>query len=500
MKKRLSGSFYNLTTLTGMSIAILMLVLIVALILLDALRGFSNAYMGLITYIGLPGIMIFSVLVAYVGVVRARKRALKGDADQKVYPTIDLNSSRTRKLVTYFALGGIVVMTLSGFGTLQAYEYTESVKFCGETCHFVMGPEYTAYQNSPHAKVPCKQCHIGPGAQSYVQSKLSGSYQLYAALTGTYKTPIPTPVRNLRSSKDTCEQCHWTSQIYAPKMRTRVHYLADDTNTAYQMSMLVKVGTTEPGKDEGIHAHMYLNNQVTYIASDPQRQVIPYVEMRDKAGNVTIYRSKELPIDDATIKTAERQIVNCTDCHNRPTHQFPHPDVTLNDAFSRHLLDASIPELKTAATEALEGTYKTQAEGLAGVESSLRKFYEKNHPEVLAKNHAGLEQAIQEIRKIYARSYFPEMKADWKAHPDNLDHIHSNGCFRCHDDKHVSPQGKVISKNCQTCHLIVAQGNPGTTIPANLKGVDFKHPVDIGDEWKTTPCKDCHGKQEEDKK
>jgi hypothetical protein len=41
-----------------------------------------------------------------------------------------------------------------------------------------MKPEYTAYQNSPHARVACVNCHIGPGANWFVKSKLSGTWQV----------------------------------------------------------------------------------------------------------------------------------------------------------------------------------------------------------------------------------------------------------------------------------------------------------------------------------
>jgi hypothetical protein len=71
-----------------------------------------------------------------------------------------------------------------------------------------MEPEYTAYQFSPHAKVGCVQCHIGSGADWFVRSKISGSYQLYAVAFKKYPTPIPTPIGNLRPAQETCEQCH----------------------------------------------------------------------------------------------------------------------------------------------------------------------------------------------------------------------------------------------------------------------------------------------------
>ena len=58
---------------------------------------------------------------------------------------------------------------------------------------------------------------------------------------------------------------------------------------------------------------------------------------------------------------------------------------------------------------------------------------------------AEIDRAISEVQKIYARNYFPEMKVDWKRFIDNIGHLYYPGCFRCHDGKHVSDEGKVLS-------------------------------------------------------
>jgi nitrate/TMAO reductase-like tetraheme cytochrome c subunit len=71
----------------------------------------------------------------------------------------------------------------------SAVNYMDSVSFCGKTCHTVMQPEYTAYQNSPHSRVECVKCHIGPGAGWFVKSKLSGTRQLLAVTFNTYPRP-----------------------------------------------------------------------------------------------------------------------------------------------------------------------------------------------------------------------------------------------------------------------------------------------------------------------
>jgi hypothetical protein len=57
------------------------------------------------------------------------------------------------------------------------------------------------------------------------------------------------------------------------------------------------------------------------------------------------------------------------------------------------------------------------------------------------------------------------------------------GCFRCHDDKHVSKDGKKISKDCQICHTVLPE--------TNTANAAFEHPVDIGD-LRGVNCAECH--------
>lgn len=496
MRKKLPAVYYNTTSMIGMTIATVAFSMILFLFILTAFSGASNPYMGLITFIALPGVLLFGLLIALFGVRRALKRARAGQPEGKL-PVIDFNDFRQRYAFTTILVGGFGLMAISGFGTYQAYEYTESVDFCGKVCHNVMKPEYTAYLNSPHARVPCVQCHIGSGAEWWVRSKVSGSYQVYSVLFNKYHRPIETPIHNLRPAKETCEQCHWPKQFYAQKLRDRQYYLSDDKNTPFQLSMLMKIGGSVQGATEGIHAHMYLDRQVSYISIDRQRQIIPYVEMKDKEGKVTVYRSTEIKTTDQDLRNGERRLVDCIDCHNRPSHQYKHPEFTVNQAIARGLIDPRIPEIKSKSVEVLEKPYKTEGEARATIKSEIESYYAKSHPVEAKALAPQLEAAITQLQEIYSTNYFPEMNVSWKEFPNNLDHMHSNGCFRCHDDKHVSSTGRVISKNCQTCHTILSIQTPDGKRQTNISGVPFQHPVDVGDEWKTTPCKDCHGKQKE---
>ena len=205
----------NLISESGIGVAVVALANLGFLIYLDATQKQSNPYMGILTWIVAPAILIFGMLLFFAGILLERRRRHRlGPDEVPQYPHIDLNEQRTRVIVISTAIGLILFVTMSVVGSYHAYHYTESDAFCGTACHEPMHPEYTAYQASPHARVGCAGCHIGPGAGWFVRSKLSGSYQVYAALTNKFPRPIPSPVQNLRPAQETCEQCHWPEKFF----------------------------------------------------------------------------------------------------------------------------------------------------------------------------------------------------------------------------------------------------------------------------------------------
>ncbi|MDZ7292131.1 MAG: hypothetical protein ONB44_19835 [candidate division KSB1 bacterium] len=97
------------------------------------------------------------------------------------------------------------------------------------------------------------------------------------------------------------------------------------------------------------------------------------------------------------------------------------------------------------------------------------------------------------VQDIYLKNNFPFMKSSWRVYPNHIGHYLSAGCYRCHDGKHQSTDGRKITHDCNACHLIIAQGDGVTVDETNLRGLEFKHPIDIGDAWKETSCHECHG-------
>src|SRR5208283_1107925 len=188
----------------------------------------------------------------------------------------------------------VFFLFLSAVGSYNTYNFSESVQFCGETCHTVMKPELVTYQHGPHARVACAECHIGSGATWFVRSKLSGTYQLYATAFDKYPRPIPTPIKNLRPAQETCEECHWPKKFVGNLERTYSYSLSDASNSTWSISLLMKVGGGDPthGPVGGIHWHMNVGNKIEYIAADAARQKIPWVRITDSQGIVTEYKTK----------------------------------------------------------------------------------------------------------------------------------------------------------------------------------------------------------------
>jgi hypothetical protein len=483
--------FRNYISFVGAAIVIASLVSTILLFLIEITSNGENPYIGILTYVIFPSILLFGLLVVVVGMILERRRRRKGAPEQiAAYPRLDLNDARARHAFFVFLLVTFVFVSASAFGSYRAFEYTESVAFCGTTCHTVMKPEHTAYLAGSHARVPCVGCHVGPGAGWYVRSKLSGAYQLYSVTFKKYSRPITTPVHNLRPAQETCEQCHWPEKFFGAQLKVFDRYGYDEQNTLRQRRMLINVGGGSPsaGLVKGIHWHMNIANEVTYVSIDDHRQVIPWVRIKDRQGNVTEYYDRNRPLTPDQIANGNSRKMDCVDCHNRPAHVYLPPDVAIDQSFAAGKLDPSLPYLKKTAVELLSKSYETTPQAVSSIASGLNDFYGKNYPDVYAQKRQLVNNAVAEVQRVFQTYFFPEMKTDWQTHPNNIGHLYFSGCFRCHDGEHVSKDGKVITNSCNVCHtMIYDSANPA----ASVKMGPFIHPVDLG-ALADRKCEFCH--------
>lgn len=498
MKKIFPKYVYNPITMIGAAIAALSFGIIIFLFVLDFFSTEENTYMGILTYIIIPSILILGLLLIAFGIFREKRREVRGIVRGTYLPVIDLNDPKKRAMFVTFSLGTILLMLFSAFGSFKAYEYTETDEFCGTICHSVMEPEYTAYLDSPHSRVGCVGCHIGSGTNWYVKSKISGAYQVYSVLFNKYSKPIPTPVEALRPAEGTCEQCHTPAHFYNEKKVDYTYYISDEQNTKSNISMLIKIGggKSELGSIEGIHWHINPENKISYIYTDQRRLVIPWVKVTSKDGKETIFRDKNSKFDEKKFNKDNLRTMDCIDCHNRPSHIYHQPDKMMNEMLAKNLVDESIPYIKSISVEVLEEKYVDKEQALENIQQRITDFYVSNYPDIYSSKKKALEKSIEVVKKVYARNYFPYMNANWKHFPNNISHVYTPGCFRCHDGNHVSDDGKVISNDCNSCHKIISQTDNLGNERVDLNGLKFQHPVDLGESIENHLCTDCHWKQE----
>jgi len=489
-----AGLIRNPISLIGAALVATSVATMLFLFLVNVISVPPSPYVGVLLFMVTPAFLVFGIVLILFGMLLERRRRRKGKPGTiPRFPRVDLNIPAQRNAFAFFVSFAAVFVLISAVGSYRTYEFTDSVQFCGQTCHTVMSPEYTTYLQSPHARVECVQCHVGPGAGWYVRSKLSGSYQVYSAIFHKYPRPIPTPVENLRPAQQTCEQCHWPRKFYGAQLKVFYHYGSDEKNTPRQIRMLINTGGAEPssGVPSGIHWHMNIGNRITYIATDAQRQVIPWVQADDRHGKITVYMAKDSTLTPAQVEKSDKRLMDCIDCHDRPSHIFTPPDRSVDDSLFAGRIDGTLPFIKQQGVQALTKTYDTAPEALRGIDSDIREFYRTKYAEVYTTRQGSIKAAVSDLQHIYQSTIFPYMKVDWRTHPNNLGHFYTAGCFRCHDGQHVSADGKVIPKDCNTCHTVLAQSESGVPLMEHEVGVPFQHPVDLGDMTQVN-CRDCH--------
>jgi hypothetical protein len=483
----------NFLSSIGLMIALIALVNIAFLVFADVGSEHSNPYVGIFAYVLLPGVLCFGLFLFVLGMLLERRRRRRHKPDEiPAYPDINLNNPRTRHAVELTLIGLSVFILVSVAGSYKAYHYTDSDQFCGTTCHQVMHPEYTAYKASPHARVGCVNCHIGSGATWYVKSKMSGAYQLYSTAFNKYPRPIQTPVHNLRPAQETCEQCHWPEKFWGAQLKVFNHFGYDEANTPRETRLLIKTGGGDPknGPAVGIHSHMNLENEISYV-SDEKRQKIDYVRMRNrKTGQITEFFAEDAKTPREQLVTMPQRTMDCVDCHNRPTHIYQVPDRAVDQALLANEVARDLPYIKQQAVATLTKDYASTEQAVQTIAADLTAYYRTSYPEVYQSRKKDVDRSIAELQTIFKTIRFPEMKTDWRTHPDNIGHFYYQGCFRCHDDQHVSKDGKKITKECNVCHDVLGQKEAGVVM-IEAPEAQFQHPVDLGD-LRMMTCAECH--------
>jgi len=459
-------------SLIGAMITTVTFPFLLGLVVIDIWGHIENPYFGAIVYMLLGPAFMAGLVMVFIGLF-----FLKGKDEVRVFTvgylrehfTDEARFNRVRKLIflgVFLTCTNFFIISLLGY---SGYHYMESNNFCGQFCHEVMHPEYTAYQNSPHSRVHCVECHIGSGATWFVKSKISGSRQLFAVAFDTVPRPIETPVHGLRPARETCEQCHRPDKFHGDTLKVKHKYRDDEASTPTQTVMLMKIGSagSMTEKPHGIHWHVSKENTITYKA-DPKRLTIPEVTLTRADGSSVTFRSEDAPEE----LELEERAMDCIDCHNRPTHIYRDVETAVNEKIFAGEISLELPFIKRQAIEVLTTEYASNEEALLSISKTLRSWYDDNYPQLVKDHPELLNLSIEGIRNAYSQNVFPEMNITWGTYVNHIGHGEDfdRGCFRCHDDSHESEDGETISGDCNLCHVVLAEDETNPEILKTLMG------------------------------
>ena len=444
----------------------------------------SNAYVGLITYLSLPVLFILGLVLIPIGWSRRRKETGKTTReliDKQFDAAQTARGFFGSKVFLSVGVLTLVNVLFMGLASTRMLHFMDSARFCGTACHSVMNPEWVTYQESPHARVKCVECHVGEGVGALIDSKVSGTRQMISIAFDLLERPIPTPVHNLRPSRETCEKCHWPDKFYGRRLETIARYKKDAESTPVFNTLSLKIDTGKALDRSGIHWHVAGENQVRYASVGDEREEMIWVEVRQPDGGVKRYKNRILA-ESSDVRgdgdyrdgsrdhggkpksdrrkgdggPAEDRTLDCVDCHNRATHIYEDPNDAVDRRIELGLLDRTLPFIKREALAAVTANYPGEAAAMERIASRLRGFYEREFPEIAGGRREAVEGAVKVLQELYRRNIHHQMNIAWNTYASLIGHSGGGGCFRCHNPNMVDDAGKEISSDCTMCHSILA--------------------------------------------
>jgi nitrate/TMAO reductase-like tetraheme cytochrome c subunit len=455
----------NGISLVGTALAIAALVLIVSLFLVEKLGYEGGPYLGILTYLILPMIFIVGLVLIPIGslLYRRKLRRMPGGEDTPALPVFDFNNPKTRRWMLVLVGATMVNVVVIAGATYKGIHYMETTEFCGMACHSVMEPEHTAHARSPHSRVACAECHIGPGADWFVKSKLDGAWQLVAVAFDLYPRPIPTPLHDLRPARETCEQCHWPTKHIGDKLRVIKHYKDDEQNTELTTALVLKVGGVQGTSASGIHWHVDRDVEIRYRSDETREEVYEIEYTNGGNGEAKTYSVRNAPEDEGVWR-----VMDCVDCHNRPTHIYESPGPAIDTAIVAGRIDRSLPFIKREGLRLIDTEYASHEEARVEIATQLNAFYADAYPDLAAERAADIEAAAAALGDVYSVNVFPQMQVWWDTYPNHIGHEQSDGCFRCHKRGMRTADREQVSNDCENCHVLLAEEEENPNIMSVL--------------------------------
>ena len=399
-------------------------------------------YEGIITNLILPAIFVLGLVLIPIGVRITRKKEKAGAVES--FPVVNFNDPRVRTITLVVFVLTVLNLMIISVATYRGLHVLHSDAFCGETCHNVMEPQAVAHDVTTHSNVYCADCHVGEGAAHFARSKMNGARQMFEFILGDYSRPVPQPTG---VPSTICVRCHATDEYREDRLHIRRTF--DDSEKPVEKVTIFRtlIGGFRNGKWKGAHAHNGM--RVRYLG-DPSRKAIAEIEVTRADGSSDKFVSSETKAPAG----ATWSEMGCTDCHSRPAHRFSAPETVVDRALSRGEIDRELPFIRRESMAALKTSYPSHDAARKGIPAALSASYAKLAPSLDDQGKAKVDAAGKFLAEKWSENNFPDMKVTWGTYVDFFQH---DGCYRCHDTKHVNAKGEAIPQKCSgACHDVIA--------------------------------------------
>jgi hypothetical protein len=206
-------------------------------------------------------------------------------------------------------------------------------------------------------------------------------------------------------------------------------------------------------KFEGIHWHVSKDVEVRYLATDDKRTEIAKIRVKMPDGTETEYAKEG--VDVPKEKEGEWRLMDCIDCHNRPTHVYDRPEERVDFGLLSKKINPDIEGIREDSLVVIKKEYSSREDAREKMAGDLLALQQKRNPDQAKKNEKDIEKAAAFLLEAYLGNVWPDTKVAWGTYKSHLGHQDADegyGCWRCHDEEHVNKDGETISQDCSLCH------------------------------------------------
>ena len=220
--------------------------------------------------------------------------------------------------------------------------------------------------------------------------------------------------------------------------------------------MALHIGGHNPqtGDFEGIHWHVSKDVEVSFLSADAKRTQIARVKVKRPDGSQDEFVKSDIEMPEEAGEHAWR-VMECIDCHNRPTHVYQMPDEQVDFGLLSGRINADIVGIREDSLTALYREYESRDQAQELMVDYLLELQTARDADQAKAHEEEIRKAADFLLETYLGNVWPKMRVTWGTYKSHLGHQLADdgyGCWRCHDEEHVNESGEAISQDCALCH------------------------------------------------